>query len=95
MLSNFTDKDSFPRRNITNKLRNANNNLQAKKTKYNQLDQANNIAKTSSPSPLSFHQKETNLRGINSPGGVVLPNLGGQNHVSQQTPNANQAMNLQ
>ena len=39
MLSNFTDKDSFPRRNITNKLRNA-SNLQHKKTtnKYNQLD---------------------------------------------------------
>lgn len=35
MLSNFTDKDSFPRRNITNKLRNA-SNLQHKKTKFNQ-----------------------------------------------------------
>jgi len=38
MLSNFTEKDSFPRRNITNKLRNANNNLQAKKTKFSQMD---------------------------------------------------------
>ena len=31
VMSNFTDKDSFPRRNITNKLRNA-SNLQHKKT---------------------------------------------------------------
>ena len=37
MLSNFTEKDSFPRRNITNKLRNA-SNLQHKKTKFNQPD---------------------------------------------------------
>ena len=34
MVSNFTEKDGFPRRNITNKLRNASNLQQKKNSKF-------------------------------------------------------------
>lgn len=84
VMSNFTDKDSFPRRNITNKLRNA-SNLQHKKTKFNQLEANQLHASTAtSPSPLSLHQRELAKNGA----GIVLPNLGATGLSAQ--PNGNQ-----
>jgi len=66
-MVNFNEKDSFPRRNITNKLKNA-NNLQTKKSKF-----INQISGTVSPSPLSLHHKNDKSH-LND--GIVLPNLG-------------------
>ncbi len=66
-MINFNEKDSFPRRNITNKLKNA-NNLQTKKSKF-----INQVGGTASPSPLSFHMKKDKVQLSE---GIVLPNLG-------------------
>ena len=68
-LTSLGTKDSFPRRNITNKLRNANGSQAKQKSKF-----VRDIGPGVSHSPLSFY----NNRGEPSiaKNGLFLPNLG-------------------
>ena len=78
-IRNFTEKDSFPRRNITNKLMNA-NHKQQNRPKFMTGGVGHGASAASSPSPLSFYQNkrtgETVYKNTTNQGGVILPNLG-------------------